>query len=53
MSTINHGVPDPEEFDHVEDWTEKDFEDLEEDGDIEKEHKKRGGCMPDPEDFDD
>ncbi len=47
-------TPDPQEFDHVDDWTDEDFkeeneDDFEEDDDC----ATTGGCMPDPEDFDD
>jgi hypothetical protein len=45
---------DEDTFDHVDDWLDDDEEDDEDwDDDEEENYSERGGCMPDPEDFDD
>jgi hypothetical protein len=44
----------PQEFDHVDDWTDDDFDEKEdEDMDENDDCATTGGCMPDPEEFDD
>ena len=59
ISNYYNILPDPfkeenaDKFDHVEDWTEEDFEELEDEEELEDDCQERGGCMPDPEDFDD
>lgn len=45
---------DPQEFNHVDDWTDDDFnEEDEDDPEEDDDCAATGGCMPDPEDFDD
>lgn len=51
----NYNTPDPDSFDHVDDWLDADEEeewDDEQEEDEEDACPARGGCMPDPEDFD-
>ncbi len=55
MKTLlnSHYKPDPQEFNHVDDFTDNDFD--EEDSDItgDDDCATTGSCMHDPEDFDD
>ena len=52
ISVNTYNKPDPPEFDHVDDFTDDDF-DEEEEMTKDKDCATTGGCMPDPEDFDD
>jgi hypothetical protein len=44
---------DSHTFSHVDDWLDDDEEDDDWDDDQDEDCLERGGCMPDPEDFDD
>lgn len=47
-------TPGPDSFDHIDDWQDGDFKDDDNDfEDNDENSEERGGCMPDPEDFDD
>jgi hypothetical protein len=46
--------PGPDEFNHVEDYTSEDDSEVDDEPLTEDDAcEPRGGCMPDPEDFDD
>ena len=50
----NYNEDDANTFDHVDDWPDDDEDDDDDwDDDEDQDCSERGGCMPDPEDFDD